>query len=49
MRSNPSPIVCISISDYDAILTENGDITPKYLKTRELLQQYVYTNGKKCF
>lgn len=34
-------------SDYDAILSEAGDITPKYHKTRELLLQYVYTpNGK---
>ncbi|KAH3705218.1 hypothetical protein DPMN_080285, partial [Dreissena polymorpha] len=28
--------------DYDALLTEKGDITPKYLKTRELLLEYVY-------
>ena len=28
--------------DYDALLTEKGDITPKYLKTRELLLKYVY-------
>ncbi|XP_052806143.1 beta-galactosidase-1-like protein 2 isoform X2 [Mya arenaria] len=28
--------------DYDALLTEKGDITPKYLKTRELLMKYIY-------
>lgn len=28
--------------DYDALLTEKGDITPKYLKTREMLLEHVY-------
>ncbi|KAL4228398.1 Beta-galactosidase-1-like protein 2 [Mactra antiquata] len=32
----------VSNYDYDALLSENGDITPKYLKTRELLLEYVY-------
>jgi len=40
----------LPFSDYDAILTEKGDITAKYRKTRELLQQYVYTpNGDSQF
>ena len=34
------PNVCYV--DYDALLTEKGDITPKYLKTRSLLLKYVY-------
>ena len=36
-----SPTVCVS-KDYDAPLTESGDITDKYLKTRELLMKHVY-------
>jgi len=31
----------VSSYDYDALLTEAGDITPKYLKTRELFLKHV--------
>ncbi|XP_060553818.1 beta-galactosidase-1-like protein 2 isoform X2 [Ruditapes philippinarum] len=32
----------VSSYDYDALLTEKGDITPKYLKTREMLLEKIY-------
>ena len=35
-------VFILNFVDYDALLTENGDITPKYLKTREILLEYIY-------
>ena len=33
-------------SDYDCLIAENGDLTPKYFKAKELIHKYAGEYGK---
>ena len=40
--------ISFHISDYDCLIAEDGDLTPKYFKAKEIIQRLASEYGKHC-